>query len=453
MKKRILTLGVVAAMSLSLLAGCGGGSNNGGGSASNSGGGSTSNSGGSSEPAGEVTIQFMHQQVEEERIAVIDNIIASFEADNPGIKVEAIPVNEDDYDQKVTTLAGSSELPAVIEFSQDQAKTGVSQQLIDTDAIKAVIEGKGASAFFEGALGAAKTEDGSSYVGVPICGWVQGIWCNTAMLKEKGFDVPKNWDDVVAIAEAFYDPSNQKYGISLPTSDSAFTEQVFSQFALSNGANVLDADGNATVNSDAMKEAAEFYKKLAGYSMPGSTEVTDVRDAFVNQNAPMCMYSTYILGRCRDAGFLPDVQLALPNNKEAAAYGTVTVLSISAQITPEQTDAAEKFVSYLISTEHNEEWITMAPGGVQPVLADVANDSNYAQNEVITPFAHLLGDVGSAFENLKLFGSVGGKNFMVMGDITNTGVISKALNNIVVQGADVSAELDDAQSKVEALIK
>lgn len=448
MKKRILSLGMVAAMSISLLAACGGGSNNSG----STGGGSTSSSSGASNEGGEVTIQFMHQQVEEERIAVIDGIIADFEAANPGIKVEAIPVNEDDYDQKITTLAGSSELPAVIEFSQDQAKTSVSNQLIDTDAIKAVISERGESAFFDGALGAAATEDGASYVGVPVCGWVQGIWCNTAMLKEKGFDVPKNWDEVIEIAKAFYDPNNQMYGISLPTSDSAFTEQVFSQFALSNGANVLDGSGNVTINTTEMKEAAEFYKTLAGYSMPGSTEVADVRDAFVGQNAPMCMYSTYILRRCEEAGFLPDVQLALPTKTEAAAYGTVTVLSISNQISAEQAEAAKKFIAHLISVEGNEAWITMAPGGVQPVLSDVANDPNYANNEVITPFAHLLGDVGAAFDNLRLFGSVDGKNYMVMGDITNSGIISKALNNIIVQGADIEAELGSAQTAVEGLM-
>ena len=38
-----------------------------------------------------------------------------------------------------------------------------------------------------------KTEDGESYVGVPISSWVQGIWVNTAMIQEKGFELPKTW--------------------------------------------------------------------------------------------------------------------------------------------------------------------------------------------------------------------------------------------------------------------
>ena len=62
-------------------------------------------------------------------------------------------------------------------------------------------------------------------------------------------------------------------------------------------------------------------------------------------------------------------------------------------------------------------------------------------------------DVGTAFDNLQLFGSVDGKNYMVMGDITNSGILSKMLNNIIVQNADIASELAAGQSKVEELIK
>lgn len=399
-----------------------------------------------------VKIQFMHQEVEQERQEVIAKIIEEFQAQYPDITVVQMPTNEDDYDTKITTLGGSGQLPAVIQFSQDQAKTCAANDFLDFDAMQEVIDEKGMDEFFSGALTALKTEDGANYVGVPVNGWVQGIWCNTNMLKEKGFDVPQNWEEVLKIAEAFYNPAAKQYGIALPTSESAFTEQVFSQFALSNGANVFDADGNVTVNTPAMKEAAEYYKKLASYSMPGSTEVADVRDAFVNQNAPMCMYSTYILKRTIDAGFINAVALATPKNTEAAAYGCIYAFSIAADLDDAEREAAKTFVSFMLEKEHNEEWLLMAPGGVQPILAEVANDSAYTSNEAIVPMAHLLGEVGEAFNNLQMFGSVDGKNFMVMGDITNSGVLSKMMNNIIVQNADIDKELAQAQAKVEALL-
>ncbi len=437
-KKFLATALVISLMASTVLTGCGGDKK-------------SSKSNDSKDDT--VTIQFMHQQVEQERQDVVSKIIEDFEKDNPNIKIEQMPIGEDDYDSKITALGGSGKLPAIIEFSQDQAKTSVTNQFIDTDACDSVIKEKGEDAFFDGALDVIKTEDGKDYVGVPVSGWVQGIWCNKAMLKEKGFDLPKNWDDVLKIAKAFYNPDKKQYGIALPTSDSTFTEQVFSQFALSNGANVCDANGKVTIDTDAMQEAADFYKELAGYSMPGSTEVADVKDAFVGKNTPMCVYSTYILGGCQEAGFLDDVELALPTNKTTAAYGCVTVLSISNNLDEAQTEATKKFVSYMVSKEGNEQWITMAPGGVQPVIKEVSEDSAYKENEAIVPFAHLLDEVGTAFDNLQLFGSVDGKNYMVMGDITNSGVISKALNNILVQKSDVKSELATAQKSAEALVK
>ncbi len=401
----------------------------------------------------EVRIQFMHQQVEQERQDAVQAIIDDFESANPGIKVEQMPVNEDDYDTKITALGGSGELPAIMELSQDQAKSCVKNEFTDLAAVKSVIDGKGAAKFYDGVLPVVKTEDGTNYVGVPVSGWVQGIWCNKAMLAEKGFEVPKNWDDVLKIAEAFNDPANKKYGIAVPTANVAFTEQVFSQFALSNGANVFAADGSVTFDTPEMQEAMQFYKDLAAYSMPGSTEVPEVKDAFVGLNTPMAMYSTYIIGGVKEAGFIEDLAFALPTNSASAAYGCITVMSISSGMDAAETEAAQKFLSFLLEDEHNIDWLHMAPGGVQPILKAVGSSDAYKNNEVIKSFEGISSDIAQAFDSLQVFGTVGGKNFNVMGDITNTGMISKALNNVIVQNADIAAEASTAQAAIVDLMK
>ena len=155
MKKKILSMMLVAAMTVGTLAGCG----------SNSGNGNSEKGTDTTADAGEeVTIQFMHMQVEQERQDVIAKLIEEFEAENPGIKVEQMPTNEDDYDTKITSLGGTGVLPAVMEFSQDQAKTSVTNDFIDLEANKEVIDGKGEDAFFDGALNVIKTEDGNDYV-------------------------------------------------------------------------------------------------------------------------------------------------------------------------------------------------------------------------------------------------------------------------------------------------
>lgn len=434
MKKKVLCALLTAAMTASLTVGCGG-----------------KKDGGSED--GKVHIQFMHQQVEQERQDAVQEIIDAFQEENPDIVVESIPVNEDDYDSKITAQGGNGQLPAIVEYSQDQAKTSVANQFTSVEAVNEVVESKGEDAFYEGALRVTKTEDGEGYVGVPISSWVQGIWVNEAMLKEKGMEVPTTWEDVLEVAKAFYDPDNRMYGIALPTSDSAFTEQVFSQFAISNGANVFDGDKNVTVNTPEMKEALEYYKELASYSMPGSTEVADVNDAFVAKNAPMAMYSTYILGNVEQAGFAQDLTLVLPNKETEAAYGCITVLGIAEGMTEEETEAAKKFVSFMLEEENNVNWLNMAPGGVQPVLKAVGEMPEYTELEERQAFIHLDDVIANAVDNLQLFGAVDGKNYTEMGDITNTGTLSKMINSVVVQETDIDAELETAQAAVEDLLK
>ena len=151
-----------------------------------------------------VKIQFMHQQIEQDRQEIVQGIIDAFQEEYPDIEVEQMPVNEDDYDSKIATLGGSGVLPAVVEYSQDQAKTSVANMFTSLDAVQAVIDTVGEDAFYEGALKVTTTEDGSGYVGVPVCSWVQGIWVNTGMLAEKEMEVPADWEGVLAVAEAFY---------------------------------------------------------------------------------------------------------------------------------------------------------------------------------------------------------------------------------------------------------
>lgn len=44
-----------------------------------------------------------------------------------------------------------------------------------------------------------------------------------------------------------------------------------------------------------MAQALQYYRQLAMNTMPGSNDIMEVKDAFMNGTAPMAIYSTYIL--------------------------------------------------------------------------------------------------------------------------------------------------------------
>ncbi len=218
-----------------------------------------------------VAIEFMHSSVEQERQAVITRLIERFEKANPGITVKQVPVEEDAYNTKVTTLARSGALPEVIEISHDYAKVMDKEQLLDREAIKAAVAQVGENQFFDGVLRIVRTEDGTAWTGVPISAWLGGVWYHKSRLAEVGISEPQDWQSLLNAATLLNKPSDKKYGIALPTAESVMTEQAFSQFALSNGANAFDASGNITLNTPEMREALEFYRELARSPCPART--------------------------------------------------------------------------------------------------------------------------------------------------------------------------------------
>ena len=83
-------------------------------------------------------------------------------------------------------------------------------------------------------------------------------------------------------AKYFHDPQNGMYGIVLGKANDAYAEQVFTIFALSNGARIFDKEGNVIVNSPEMKEVLQFYKDLGEYSAPG-TPTGSKQESFSSQ--------------------------------------------------------------------------------------------------------------------------------------------------------------------------
>lgn len=405
--------------------------------------------GGSAKDDEKTTIEFMHSSVEQDRLKVIDKLVADFEKESPDIKVKQMPVEEDAYNTKVVTLARSNKLPGVIEVSQDFAKVMDKDELIDQKAVGSVMKNVGEDNYYDGAKKLVRTEDGSGYIAAPISGWVQGIWYNKKTLSDAGFSEPTTWDSVLEIAKHFNDAGNKKYGIAMPTADSTMTEQAFSQFALSNNANVLDDKGKVTINTPEMKQALEYYKELSQYTMPGSNDVTEIKDAFMNGSTPMAIYSTYILPSVFEEGKSEDIGFAIPTNKQEAVYGTVSGLTISAGLDKEQKAASEKFVEYLSEAKNMEKWVLMSPGGAQPVNKKVVDSSSYQSNEVISAFGELPKEIASSFDKVQVFGLVGDKNFTKMGDITSSGAISKAVNGVTVGKEDPEKALKTAQESIE----
>ncbi len=401
----------------------------------------------------QVTIEFMHSAVEQERQTVISQLIDRFQKENPSITVKQVPVEEDAYNTKIITLARSGSLPDVVEVSHDYAKVMDKEQLIDHDAVKTLINTLGEDAFYEGVLRVVRTEDGTGYTGVPVSAWLQGIWYRKSVLANAGIEEPKNWAQLLDAARRLTHARDKKYGIALPTAESVMSEQTFSQFALSNNANVFNAEGSVTVNSPEMLASLNYYRELARCTMPGSNNVMEIKDAFMNGTAPMAVYSTYILPAVQQEGTLADLGFVVPTEKTPAVFGVITSLTLTIGQTARENEASRKFVAFMEQAQNAAEWVLMSPGAVLPVTKAVAENPAFKDSPAIKVFGTLPAQLIAQYPNMQVFGSVGEKNFTRMGDITGSAILGEMVNQVTVGNKEAAPVLERSQQRIQELIQ
>jgi len=245
------------------------------------------------EAKGPVEIEYWTTQTQTDRQSTIQLLIDTFEVMNPNIKVNLVAVDENDLTSQMATAANSNTLPSVVEGAAATIVSFGGDNLIDAKANSEVINSIGRDKFFDGAIKVNQSEDGDSY-GIPFHGWLQGIWYRSDWFDQAGLEAPTTWENIEKAAKYFYNPSKNTYGILVGTKAENFSEQCFTPIAQSNGATLYDKDGNLTFDTPEMKEAIEYYGRLAQYNPPGP-QTWRARDYYLQGKMAMFFYSTYIM--------------------------------------------------------------------------------------------------------------------------------------------------------------
>jgi multiple sugar transport system substrate-binding protein len=202
-----------------------------------------------------------------------------------------------------------------------------------------------------------------------------------------------------------------------------------------------------------MRSTLAFYRDLATTTMPGSNDVMEIKDAFMNGSAPMAMYSTYILPAVYKEGKPENLGFMVPTQATSAAYGMVTSLTITSGQEKAQTEAAEKFVTWMEKPQNSADWVMMSPGAALPMTKGVVTTDTWKDNAVIKAFGQLPYELIAQYPNVKVFGAVGDKNFTRMGDVTGSGTISAMVNAATVGKKPIEPLLAEGQKRLDALVQ
>jgi multiple sugar transport system substrate-binding protein len=122
--------------------------------------------------------------------------------------------------------------------------------------------------YMPGAIAGSKA-DGKVY-GIPLFTERPVLYYRTDIFESLGIEVPKTFDELLAVAKRLHDPANRMYGFA-ERGQAAGSITQFYAFIYGFGANPQSADfKTATANSPEMMAAYEFYGDILGnYGPPG----------------------------------------------------------------------------------------------------------------------------------------------------------------------------------------
>lgn len=244
-----------------------------------------------------VTLRWLEWWSAESDIAVIDELVADFEAAHPNIKIERTAVPWGNMYENLVTSGQAREAMYDIVGMEFLWMTGLDKLGFFED-LRPWIEQAPAEWQAQRAAGTAVEWAGQ----VEMIYWYifpYSLAYNVDMLAAAGVEPPTNWEDFVAAAEALRDADSGVYGFSLSMGQSNSAVYFYLAGLLQQlGGSFLDEDGNPNFNSPEGVKAMEMWKEFydAGLAAPGTLAEThtDTREFFATGKIAMIWDGPFI---------------------------------------------------------------------------------------------------------------------------------------------------------------
>ena len=299
---------------------------------------------------------------------VVDGIVASFEAENPDIKVNAVySGNYDDTRVRALSALNSGE-PAqlAVMFSID------AYDLIEQDLIlpfdDLVDDDDWLNSFYPALMANGQIE-GKTW-GIPFQRSTIVAYYNKDLFRAAGLDPeapPSTWDELISAGKAL--TKDNTYGLMIPST--GYPYWMFQALAIQNGKEVMSSDGLTTYFDDpAVVDTLKFWKSLSaehGIMPTGTVEWGTLRQAFLEGQTAMMWHSTGNLTAVKKSASFDFGVAELPANVRKGSPTGGGNFYIFKDTSQEEREAAMKLIQFMTSPEKAAEW-SIATGymGVSP---------------------------------------------------------------------------------------
>lgn len=437
--KKLLSIAVCSAMSLTFVACSGGDTTQTSGTTTSS---TNTNTNTSSDV---IQLEFWYaytDKIQENNIALSEEFNATVGAEKG---IEIVPVYQGDYNethQKLQSAYIANQAPAisVMEIASTKlfAENGVITPLDDLIARDSV----DIDDFYAG-LTENCIVDGT-YYGLPYLRSTPIFYMNTALLEQAGLDTkgPESWAEFAEYCKVIKEETGA-YGFAMYSYD-----WLLEAFFLQYGSSVLNAEETASnINTPEAKEIFSFFKDLIDQDLIiaySNADATMLTTEMMNQTSAMWCGSTgsmtNFMSIANDNGF----EIATAFIPKQEDYGVPTGgcnLVITSKISDAEKEAAWEFVKWITSTENTVK-SSISTGYV--TTRQSATETEEIQNLFeTTPQAKV------ALDQLQAFGY--GRPMH-----SNYAEVIKEMNNamdaIWVNGLDIDENLANAETRINSII-
>lgn len=384
------------------------------------------------------------------RVALDEELIAQFEAENPNIDVEFTVVPDQEWDTTLSTALASGAGPDL--FNQATFAMGqfYAQGIIvpvDAEAAGYADQAAAYDAYeFGDSLLAGATFDGTLY-GLPTELSAYACYTNNALWEAAGLDpvedFPTTWEEMKDVAEQLTvrDESGAltQRGFDFFYGNSIFTLLIMNPMVQQLGGNMVDeVNYTAAINTPEVKQVMEYWNNWVNEWQLGGPQYTQIRQAFLaGEVAIDCDMGNWGAPQVEDAGIeytihpVPRWENAV-NNNGMANYAYFFMVNSSAA--PEVQAAAWKLAGFL--TSFPDRYLETA--GLFQAKADFVASEAFQANEIMPVF---LEEQGASSYHPRIAG------FFEVAD-----AIMRGRDRIILGGEDIDTVLAETETEVNDIL-
>ncbi|ATP40110.1 sugar ABC transporter substrate-binding protein [Solibacillus sp. R5-41] len=363
-----------------------------------------------------------------------NELIANYEKENPGVKIEWKDFPYDAIQNKLLTSIASKQAPDVVNLNTEFASQMASKGAL-TDFNKQLTEEQ-RSIYFDGIYNSTVVDNGAYalpwYTGIPV------LYINTDLVEKAGLDIK-------APPQTKADLANWGKQIQEKTGSFGYVFTMETRSILEEGFKVAEG-GKAAFNNDEVKAYIQSNIELikAGVIPKGIPAFAQQVQQFGSEQVAMMISSSSFINQLKTAS--PDVYkktIAVPAPLGKAGIRFTNSMNLVVPNASDNVEAATAFAHY-VTNDANQLAFSKAANTL-PSTKAAAKDEFFYKNDGTLEGQALTASVESLDKASDFYLGIENAN-----DVNKA--FNKRLQNIYINDQDLNTELDAAEKEINDIL-